>query len=325
VKGVPDLPSISVVVPTYNRGHALEAILRPLIDDPTARELIVVIDGSTDDSLQVVQALAARDSRVRALPIANGGEMAAREAGARAAESEIVLFLDDDVLAEPGLVASHAARHAERVADVVLGYMPVELAARPSPEDFASRIYAREYEGRCQVYERDPVSVLRELWAGNFSMRRQACLAVGMPNPRYTARYHPDRDFGLRCLEAGLTGVFDPSLRARHLHSRALPAFIRDARSQGAARVLMQELHRGRVPAVTVLEFERGLPAPAAQLVRLGRRRRASAALSGILTVGVRAAGGLRLWPAQLTAARLLRRVEQQRGAIDQAQAVGRA
>jgi hypothetical protein len=104
-----------------------------------------------------------------------------------------------------------------------------------------------------------------------------------------------------------------------------LPAFIRDARSQGAARVLMQELHRGRVPAVTVLEFERGLPAPAAQLVRLGRRRRASAALSGILTVGVRAAGGLRLWPAQLTAARLLRRVEQQRGAIDQAQAVGRA
>jgi hypothetical protein len=43
------------------------------------------------------------------------------------------------------------------------------------------------------------------------------------------------------------------------------------------------------------------------------------------LTLGVRAAGRLRLWPAQLTAARLLRRLEQQRGAIDQAQAVGNA
>jgi glycosyltransferase involved in cell wall biosynthesis len=322
---VPDLSSIAVIVPTYNRGHALEAILRPLIDDPTARELIVVIDGSTDDSLQVVQALAARDRRVRALPIANSGEMAAREAGAREADSEIVLFLDDDVLAEPGLVAGHAARHAEGVADLVLGYMPVELAARPSPKDFATRIYAREYEGRCQVYEQDPVSVVRELWAGNFSMRREACLAVGMPNPRYTARYHPDRDFGLRCLEAGLTGVFDRSLRARHLHSRALPAFVRDARSQGAARVLMQELHAGRVPAVTGVEFERGLPAPAAHLVRLGRRRRASAALSGTLTFGVRATGRLGIWPAQLTAARLLRRVEQQRGAIDQAQAIAHA
>src|SRR5690242_8756822 len=132
VEQVTDLSSTAVIVPTYNRGHALENILRPLMDDPTAREVIVVIDGSTDDSLQVVQALAARDSRVRALPIANSGEMAAREAGARAADSEIVLFLDDDVLAEPGLVAGHAARHADGVADLVLGYMPVELAARPS-------------------------------------------------------------------------------------------------------------------------------------------------------------------------------------------------
>jgi glycosyltransferase involved in cell wall biosynthesis len=318
---VPQLSSTAVIVPTYNRGHALENILRPLIDDPAASEIVVVIDGSTDDSLQVVQALAARDPRVRPLPIANSGEMAAREAGARAADSEIVLFLDDDVLAEPGLVAGHAARHAAGGADVVLGYMPVALAPHRSPEDFATRIYAREYEGRCRVYEQDPVSVLRELWAGNFSMRRDACLAVGMPNPRYTARYHPDRDFGLRCLEAGLTGVFDRSLLARHLHSRPLPAFARDARSQGAARVLMQELHPGRLPALTGAEFERGLPAPAVQLVRLGRRRRASLALSAGLTFGVRAAGRLRMWPAQLTAARLLRRVEQQRGAIDQVQA----
>jgi glycosyltransferase involved in cell wall biosynthesis len=317
---MPDLPSISVVVPTYNRADALETILRPLIGDPTARELIVVIDGSTDHSLQVVQALAQRDPRVRALPIANSGEMAAREAGACAADSDIVLFLDDDVLAEPGLVAGHAGRHGAGDADLVLGYMPVELAARPSPEDFATRIYAREYEGRCEVYEQDPLSALRELWAGNFSMRREACLAVGMANPRYTARYHPDRDFGLRCLEAGLIGVFDRSLRARHLHRRPFPAFVRDARSQGAARVLMRELHAARLPALSGVEFERGLPAPAARVVRLGRRRRASAALSTLLTLVVRTAGRFRLWRAQLGAARLLRRLEQQRGALEQAQ-----
>lgn len=317
---MPDLPSISVVVPTYNRADALEAIIRPLIADPTAHEVIVVIDGSTDHSLQVVQALARRDRRLRALPITNGGEMAAREAGARAATSEIVLFLDDDVEAEPGLVAGHARRHAAGGADVVVGYMPVALASRFRAEDFATRIYAREYEGRCLIYERDAVSVLRELWAGNFSMRRDACLAVGMPNPRYTARYHPDRDFGLRCLDAGLTGVFDRSLSARHLHRRPLRAFVRDARSQGAARVLMRELHAARLPALSGLEFERGLPAPAARVVRLGRRRRASTALSTMLTLIVHTAGRLRLWPAQLGAARLLRRLEQQRGALEQAQ-----
>jgi hypothetical protein len=82
----------------------------------------------------------------------------------------------------------------------------------------------------------------------------------------------------------------------------------------------MRELHAGRLPALSGVEFERGLPAPAARVVRLGRRRRASTALSTLLTLVVGTAGRFRLWPAQLGAARLLRRLEQQRGALEQAQ-----
>ncbi len=314
-------PAISVVVPTYNRAHALERVLRPLLDDPAAHEVIVAIDGSVDGSLELTRRMADAEPRLRPMWIENSGEMAARQAGARAATGEVVLFLDDDVLAAPGLVSGHARRHAEQAADVVVGYMPVAPPAERSGVDFATRIYAREYEGRCEIYEREPGSVLDTLWAGNFSMRREACLAVGMPNPGFTARYHPDRDFGLRCREAGLTGVFDRSLHAQHLHERSLPAFVRDARSQGAARVLLA----GRHPDVALSgdEFERDLPAAAARLIRLGRRQRAHSALAGSLTILVQTAGWARVWAVQDAAARLLRRLEQQRGAIEESRGQG--
>lgn len=311
-------PAISVVVPTYNRAHALQRMLRPLLRDPAAMEVIVVVDGSRDSSVEVISRLATEEARLRCILIGNSGEMAAREAGARAARGEIILFIDDDVLVGPGLVAGHALRHTERKGRVVVGYIPVRISAVRASDEFASRIYAREYEDRCAIYERDVETVLRELWAGNFSMPRADCLAIGMANPNYTERYHPDRDFGIRCLAAGLSGVFDRSLRATHLHERSLEGFARDARSQGAARVLTHRLHPGIAPPLTADEFERGLPSAMRALVRVCRRPRIHVAVVSALMGLVRGAGAARAWGVQDASARTLRRLEQHRGAIDE-------
>lgn len=315
---MPELPSVSVVVPTYNGVALLERILRPLSADPAASEVIVVVDGSRDGSKELVDRLARNEPRLRSLFIENSGDMGAREAGARAADSEIVLFVDDDVLADPGLVSGHARRHAERAADMVVGYMPVLVSPRRRPGDFALNLYASEYAGRCQVYERDAASVLRELWGGNFSMRRADCLAIGMSNPGFTEHYHADRDFGIRCLEAGLNGMFDRDLSAAHLHERTLQSFVRDARSQGAARVLMPAFHPAIVSPPARGEFARALPGPVAELLSLCRRPRAHAAISASLARLVRVGGAVRLWLLQDYAARVLRRIEQQHGAIEQ-------
>jgi glycosyltransferase involved in cell wall biosynthesis len=315
---VPDFPTASVIVPTFNGAPLLERILRPLLDDPAANEVIVVVDGSMDGSLEIVARLARSEPRLRGMLIENRGDMGAREAGARAATGEIVLFIDDDVLADPGLVTGHVRRHAERAADVVVGYMPVTPSPRRNSDEFALSLYASEYEGRCQIYERDPESVVRELWGGNFSMRRADCLAIGMANPGFTEHYHADRDFGLRCLEAGLTGTFDRSLAATHLHERTLEAFIRDARSQGAARVLLPRFHAATVGPPTISEFARGLPPSLAMLVRFTRRPRAYSVVSHSLARAVRNTGRMRMWAVQRAIARVLRRIEQQHGAIEE-------
>lgn len=313
-----DLPSVTVVVPTYNRVHMLERVLRPLLADPAAAEVLVVVDGGSDGSLELVEGLAEEHPRLRGLRIANSGDMGARDAGARAARHDVVLFIDDDVVADPGLVTGHARRHAEGAADVVVGYMPVRLGPRRR-QDFALRLYARAYEGRCAIYESDGDSPLRDLWGGNFSMRREDCLRVGMANPRFTEHYHADRDFGLRCVAAGLRGVFDRSLSATHLHQRELDGFLRDYRSQGAARIVTRELHPDSTVSARADEFTGNLPGPLAAVVAAGRRPRGYPLVSRGLISLIQAAGVARAWAVQEYAARLLGRIEMQRGALDQA------
>ncbi|MGH2859556.1 MAG: glycosyltransferase family 2 protein, partial [Solirubrobacteraceae bacterium] len=283
--------TVSVVVPTHMRAHMLERVLAPLLDDPGCDELIVVVDGDGDGTMRLVKEMAEREPRLHGVRTDGAGDMAAREAGARAAGGELLVFVDDDVVAEPGLVSGHARRHERGDADLVLGYMPVAPARGRRPGDFGQRLYAREYEGRCAAYERDRDSVLRELWGGNLSIRRDRCLRAPMASPVFTERYHADREFGIRLLKSGMRGAFERSLRAEHLHERDEAAFVRDARSQGAARVLVAQLHPDVVTAPAPDEFERGLPGPAAALVRAGRRPGAREGASAVLGALVRLAG----------------------------------
>jgi len=89
-------PLVSVIIPTYNRGWILkEAIDSVLAQDFTDFELIVVDDGSTDDTGQV---LAAYDQKVIALDQSNRGVSAARNRGIGAASGQLIAFLDSDDL-----------------------------------------------------------------------------------------------------------------------------------------------------------------------------------------------------------------------------------
>ena len=106
------MTGISVVIPTYNRadliGETLNAVLAQSVPPD---EIIVVDDGSTDGTTAI---LAEYGNRVRHLPIANSGELVARNTGLRAASGRLVAFCDsDDVWMPRFLQAMYAQWEAE--------------------------------------------------------------------------------------------------------------------------------------------------------------------------------------------------------------------
>jgi hypothetical protein len=304
--GVVNTDRISVVIPTFRRAHLLEAVVAPHVNDPAVAEVIVVDDGSDDATPEVCAQMARRSSKVVSLRQANAGEAAARARGADHASSDVLLILDDDVVAHEGLAAGHLAHHRHRPDPiVVLGYMPPE---RPGPRragQFPIFLYAADYERTCQSYEADASEVLRNLWAGNFSVRRDLFLA----SPRVPSElpYHQDQVVGWYLAAAGCSGVFDRSLASEHRYVRSAEQFFNDCHRRGRALVQLQELAPpGILPATVESPVMHPLVGVLAKESRSELRSVARGALS--------AAGRLHLWALETFLGRYLRQVEIRRG-----------
>lgn len=307
------LPAVSAVIITYFRRDLMAEAVRAVAADPHASEIVVVVDGSADGSIELLTEMAAADPRIRPVWRENGGEAAARQTGLEHATGEVVLLLDDDVVAGPGLAAGHARAHEGRTGTVVLGYMPTRRPAVRRPATFSTDLYADEYEAQCRRYEEDPGSVLRHFWAGNASLRREDALRVfDADAPRLG--YHSDQVFGLRCLRAGLTGVFDRSLVSEHRHERDLDTFLRQARTSGSARRTVEELFPDLLEPGSLND---DLPLAMRAAISAAAAPGVCQLTAPALQWNVRRAGQLRMWRTEALLGRYLRQIQMRRGQRD--------
>ncbi len=127
---------IAVVIPVYNSAAHLEETVQSVQAQTLgAWELVIVDDGSTDDTIGVASRLAETDTRIRVVQAEHGGVSAARNLGVAAAgpQCRCLLFLDaDDVLEPDALALLHAALDAEPAAVAANGLgRYVDEAGRP--------------------------------------------------------------------------------------------------------------------------------------------------------------------------------------------------
>lgn len=91
------MPTVSVIIPTYNRASMLKEAIQSVLDQTFSDyEIIVVDDGSTDDTREVVNELNRPIGKVRYLYQDNRGRSAARNRGFREASGDYIAFLDAD-------------------------------------------------------------------------------------------------------------------------------------------------------------------------------------------------------------------------------------
>lgn len=138
-----ELPPVSILIPAYNEaeviGHAIESLLQ--LDYPTY-EVIVVDDGSTDDTLEVARHWEGEASgvEVRVLTKRNGGKASALNAGIARSKYPFVMCMDADSWVDPGSLKAAMPHFRDASVGAVAGN--VKVANR---ENLLTRLQALEY------------------------------------------------------------------------------------------------------------------------------------------------------------------------------------
>ena len=192
----PASPSFSIVIPTYQRRDVVCAAVRALteIDYPGDREVIVVVDGSTDGTADSLRQIGCPFA-LRVIEQPNSGAARARNRGAAQARNDILLFLDDDMIADPGIFDEHARSYGSG-ADAVVGDT---LLDPESPRNFlADSIRAWIDAARIGA----PLTAF-DVWTGQLSMRRSVFEELGGFDETFTsdgAFANEDADLGVELL-----------------------------------------------------------------------------------------------------------------------------
>jgi GT2 family glycosyltransferase len=289
-------PFFSVVMPTHQRQRSLHRTLTALASQeyPCDRlELIVVCDGCTDGSAQMV-----RDLR---LPFANtvieqpnSGPAAARNSALRLARGPYVLFLDDDVVAQPGLLSEHARAQREAIDRVVIGALLPPPRSRSPWVAWELETVVRQYDAIDRgEYRAGP----RQFFTGNASAPLERIQAAGGFDVSF--RRAEDVELAFRLERLGLHFVFRRAAAGLHLADRTYASWLDAAFEYGRNDVIMGR-QRGRPDMLRAIagEFHERNRLTRRLISWTLRRPRAARRMSGPVAAAARLAhiaGGRRL------------------------------
>jgi glycosyltransferase involved in cell wall biosynthesis len=237
---------LSVVIPTYRKPAQLERTLHAIaealrsFDGPC--EVVVVDDGSKDATTDVLRRFATTTPLVEAGAGRNEGRAKARNRGWRAASGDWVLFLDDDIVLEPGALAAHAAAQTQQPA-VYLGDVVTAL------EVVDSTLF--DYLDTRGVAKHPPGARVpsRYLLTQNVSIPRDALERVGGFDERFGAYGFEDMELAFRIEDVtGLAFFHLAGARGYHIHHHTLEEYLHKKEICGRETLpLLAQLHPHRM------------------------------------------------------------------------------
>jgi glycosyltransferase involved in cell wall biosynthesis len=231
-------------------------------------EIIVVVDGSTDDTITAVTG-AAIACPVTRIDLAWSGRAVARNRGAAAARGNILLFLDDDMEASPGLIEAHLYAHSRSPCGVVLGRFPMKCALQPGDpvSEFLQNWWNRQLAAWAE--ERHQFD-FRDFCTGNVSLPRHVFEQAGGFDERFpTQSAGEDWELGYRLLKIGVPFRFvSEALTFQHCRPLCQDMLRRaDEEGRGHAFIatehpeLRDRLILGQLARITRNSWTRPLPA----------------------------------------------------------------
>jgi glycosyltransferase involved in cell wall biosynthesis len=215
---------ISVIVPTFRRPDALAETLASLsrLDHPADRyEVVVVDDGSGDETADVVRAAGNGEVQISYVEQSNSGVARARNNGAEHATGDLLVFLDDDLLVEP----DHLKRHVEdqgRFGDALVNghweFSPEVLASLRATPFGRFRIDVESWvkEGLPKEPLSDGYLEPEGVTACNLGVRAETFARLNGFDETFPYAGCEDQDLSLRARDAGMPFVYDTDIRLLH-------------------------------------------------------------------------------------------------------------
>jgi cellulose synthase/poly-beta-1,6-N-acetylglucosamine synthase-like glycosyltransferase/peptidoglycan/xylan/chitin deacetylase (PgdA/CDA1 family) len=204
--GPPVLDPVSVVVPAYNEKENIAATVRSLVAGDHAVEVLVIDDGSTDGTADIVEALGLPN--VRVLRQANGGKPSALNAGIAHARHDLIVMIDGDTVFEPATIGRLVRPFADPGVGAVAGN--AKVAAR---RGLISRWQHIEYVMGFNVDRRvyDVLRCMPTIPGAIGAFRRAVLLEVGGVSHDTLAE---DTDLTMAICRTGWRVVYEDSARA---------------------------------------------------------------------------------------------------------------
>jgi len=203
---------ISVQISTFNRAPILKEVLLSLNNQTLSKDLfevIVINDGSTDNTIEIIEEIKKKVSyKLVIINQDNLGLPIARNKGILNTKCDIILFIDDDVLADKNLLLEHYKTHLKKEDTVVRGWVnhidKLEIPSKPifKLADFSTSFF----------------------WTSNVSVSRKNLIKAGLFYEKFYKYGWEDIEMGNKLRKLGLKLIINN--KAIGYHYKPLPSFI---------------------------------------------------------------------------------------------------
>ena len=248
---------LSVVIATYNRADRLAACLDALgaqtLRDGRAQdafEVVVVVDGSSDGTLEFLASYSARFP-LRVVAQENAGQPAALNHGVEEARGRFCLLIDDDVVARPELLAAHLAAQREATGALAAGRLSIDVPKRAGW--FVGRFAAEWADHYARLDSGEKRLTSSSCYGGNLSFPRAAFLAVGGFALDLPRGY--DVDLAHRLIAFGLSPLYLPHAEAAQDERKTARQLLRDQENAGEGLVALYRRDRSTLPMGELTDF----------------------------------------------------------------------